>query len=58
MRLSRTLDFGTVWINCHLINPAEMPKVGFKHSGDGTDLSLFGLENYTRLKHVMSALAG
>ena len=34
-------------VNCHLINPAEMPNAGFKHSGDGTDLSLFGLENYT-----------
>ena len=43
---------------CHLINPAEMPNAGFKHSGDGTDLSLLGLENYTRLKHVMSALGG
>jgi betaine-aldehyde dehydrogenase len=56
MRISRALEFGTVWINCHLINPAEMPNAGFKHSGDGTDLSLLGLENYTRLKHVMSAL--
>ena len=56
LRFSRELDFGTVWINCHLINPAEMPNAGFKHSGDGTDLSLLGLENYTRLKHVMSAL--
>ena len=56
MRISRALDFGTVWINCHLINPAEMPNAGFKHSGDGTDLSLLGLENYTRLKHVMSAI--
>jgi betaine-aldehyde dehydrogenase len=43
-------------VNCHLINPAEMPNAGFKHSSDGTDLSLFGLENDTRLKHVMSAL--
>ena len=40
-------------VNCHLINPAEMPG---EHSGDGTDLSLLGLENYTRLKHMMSAL--
>jgi len=52
-RLPRALDFGTVWIKRHLINPAEMPNAGFKHSGDGTDLSLLGLENYTRLKHVM-----
>lgn len=53
-RVTAELDFGTVWVNCHLLNPAELPNAGFKHSGDGSDLSVYGLDNYTRLKHVMS----
>ena len=53
--VSARLDFGSVWINCHLINPAEMPNAGFKHSGYGNDLSVYSLDSYTRLKHVMSA---
>jgi betaine-aldehyde dehydrogenase len=56
MRMSRRLDFGCVWINCHIPLVAEMPHGGFKHSGYGKDLSLYGLEDYTRLKHVMSAI--
>ena len=48
------LDFGCVWINCHIPLVAEMPHGGFKHSGYGKDLSLYGLEDYTRVKHVMS----
>jgi betaine-aldehyde dehydrogenase len=54
MRVSRRLDFGCVWINCHIPLVAEMPHGGFKHSGYGKDLSLYGLEDYTRVKHVMS----
>jgi betaine-aldehyde dehydrogenase len=54
--VSARLDFGTVWINCHLINPSEMPNAGFKHSGYGNDLSVYSLDSYTRLKHVMSAV--
>ncbi|MBV7303000.1 aminobutyraldehyde dehydrogenase [Corynebacterium sp. TAE3-ERU2] len=54
-RASRELDFGCVWINCHIPLVAEMPHGGFKDSGYGKDLSLYGLEEYTRIKHVMSA---
>jgi len=54
MRMARDLDFGCVWINTHIPLVAEMPHGGFKHSGYGKDLSVYGLEDYTRLKHVMS----
>jgi betaine-aldehyde dehydrogenase len=54
MRVSRALDFGCVWINTHIPLVAEMPHGGFKHSGHGKDLSMYGLEDYTRIKHVMS----
>ena len=53
MRVSRRLDFGCVWVNCHIPIVAEMPHGGFKHSGYGKDLSMYGLEDYTRIKHVM-----
>jgi betaine-aldehyde dehydrogenase len=53
MRMTRRLDFGCVWVNCHIPLVAEMPHGGFKHSGHGKDLSMYGLEDYTRLKHVM-----
>ena len=53
LRVSRRLDFGTVWINAHTVTVAEMPHGGFKHSGYGKDLSIYGLEDYTRLKHVV-----
>ncbi|WP_198416264.1 MULTISPECIES: aminobutyraldehyde dehydrogenase [unclassified Cryobacterium] len=56
MRVSRDLDFGAVWINTHLLLTAEMPHGGFKQSGYGKDLSMYGVEDYTRIKHVMSAL--
>jgi betaine-aldehyde dehydrogenase len=56
MRMARRLDFGCVWINCHIPLVAEMPHGGFKHSGYGKDLSMYGLEDYTRVKHVMSAI--
>ncbi len=56
MRVSRELDFGAVWINTHIMLTAEMPHGGFKQSGYGKDLSMYGVEDYTRIKHVMSAL--
>ncbi|GAA3891482.1 gamma-aminobutyraldehyde dehydrogenase [Streptomyces sedi] len=56
MRMSRTLDFGCVWINTHIPLVGEMPHGGFKKSGYGKDLSAYGLEDYTRVKHVMTAL--
>jgi betaine-aldehyde dehydrogenase len=54
MRVSRRLDFGVVWVNTHIPFIAEMPHGGFKHSGYGKDLSMYGFEDYTRIKHVMS----
>ncbi|MFC6155351.1 aminobutyraldehyde dehydrogenase [Kribbella jiaozuonensis] len=56
LRMSRALDFGCVWINTHIPLVAEMPHGGFKHSGHGKDLSMYGVEDYTRVKHVMSAI--
>ncbi|CAN5548321.1 gamma-aminobutyraldehyde dehydrogenase [soil metagenome] len=55
LRVSRRLNFGCVWINTHIPLVAEMPHGGFGHSGTGKDLSKYGLEDYTRIKHVMSA---
>ena len=54
MRMAAGLDFGCVWINCHIPIVAEMPHGGFKHTGHGKDLSMYGFEEYTRIKHVMS----
>jgi betaine-aldehyde dehydrogenase len=54
MRVARDLDFGCVWINTHIPIVAEMPHGGFKRSGYGKDLSMYGFEDYTRVKHVMS----
>jgi betaine-aldehyde dehydrogenase len=56
MRMARLLDFGCVWINTHIPLVAEMPHGGFKNSGYGKDLSMYGFEDYTRVKHVMSSL--
>jgi betaine-aldehyde dehydrogenase len=53
MRASRSLDFGAVWVNTHIPFVSEMPHGGFKHSGYGKDLSMYGFEDYTRVKHVM-----
>ncbi|MBO4272571.1 gamma-aminobutyraldehyde dehydrogenase [Microbispora triticiradicis] len=53
MRMSKRLDFGVVWVNTHIPFVSEMPHGGFKHSGYGKDLSVFGLHDYTRVKHVM-----
>ena len=54
MRMAKGLDFGCVWINTHIPIVAEMPHGGFKQSGYGKDLSLYGFDDYTRIKHVMS----
>jgi betaine-aldehyde dehydrogenase len=54
MRVSKALDFGCVWINTHIPLVAEMPHGGFKRSGYGKDLSMYGFEDYTRIKHVMA----
>lgn len=56
MRMAKGLDFGAVWINTHIPLVAEMPHGGFKHSGYGKDLSMYGFEDYTRIKHVMANL--
>ncbi len=56
MRMAKYLDFGCVWINTHIPLIAEMPHGGFKHSGYGKDLSMYGFEDYTRIKHVMASL--
>ncbi len=58
MRLAKALDFGVVWINTHIPFVSEMPHGGFKHSGYGKDLSAYGFEDYTRIKHVMTNLNG
>ncbi|AKK06703.1 MAG: gamma-aminobutyraldehyde dehydrogenase [Corynebacterium sp.] len=55
LRASRELDFGCVWINSHIPLIAEMPHGGFKDSGYGKDMSLYSVEEYTRIKHVMAA---
>jgi betaine-aldehyde dehydrogenase len=54
MRAARQLDFGAVWINTHIPFVSEMPHGGFKHSGYGKDLSGYGFDDYTRIKHVMT----
>jgi betaine-aldehyde dehydrogenase len=56
MRMAKGLNFGCVWINTHIPIVAEMPHGGFKHSGYGKDLSMYGFEDYTRIKHVMASL--
>jgi betaine-aldehyde dehydrogenase len=58
MRVSKALDFGCVWINTHIPLVAEMPHGGFKRSGYGKDLSMYGFEDYTRVKHVMANIEG
>jgi 1-pyrroline dehydrogenase len=54
-RATRELEFGCVWVNTHIPLVAEFPHGGFKASGYGKDLSLYSVEEYTRVKHVMSA---
>ena len=54
---SKALRFGCVWINDHIPLVSEMPHGGFKQSGYGKDLSMYGLEDYTVVKHVMASLS-
>jgi betaine-aldehyde dehydrogenase len=56
LRVSRALRFGCVWINDHIPLVSEMPHGGFKESGYGKDLSVYSLEDYTVVKHVMASL--
>jgi 1-pyrroline dehydrogenase len=56
LNASRKLEFGTVWINDHIPLVSEMPHGGFKQSGYGKDLSMYSLEDYTHVKHVMAKL--
>ncbi len=56
MRMAKAFEFGCVWINTHIPVVAEMPHGGFKRSGYGKDLSAYGFEDYTRIKHVMTNL--
>jgi aminobutyraldehyde dehydrogenase len=56
LNASRKLRFGTVWINTHIPLTPEMPHGGFKQSGYGKDMSIYGIEHYTELKHVMAAI--
>jgi 1-pyrroline dehydrogenase len=53
MRMTRALQFGTVWVNDHIPIVSELPHGGFKHSGYGKDMSIYSIEHYTELKHVM-----
>jgi len=57
LRVSRALRFGCVWINDHIPLVSEMPHGGFKESGYGKDLSMYGVEDYTIVKHVMANIA-
>ena len=54
-RMTARIDAGCVWVNGHIPLVVEMPHGGFKHSGYGKDMSAYGVEDYTRIKHVMSA---
>ena len=56
MRMARKLQFGTVWINTHIPLVNEMPHGGYKQSGYGKDMSMYSLEEYTQVKHVMASL--
>jgi len=57
MRAARSLRFGTVWVNDHIPLVSEMPHGGFKQSGYGKDMSMYSLEDYTVVKHVMVSLS-
>jgi betaine-aldehyde dehydrogenase len=57
MRVANALEFGCVWVNDHIPLASEMPHGGFKESGYGKDLSMYALEDYTHVKHVMVSLA-
>ena len=53
MRVAKALRFGCVWVNDHIPLVSEMPHGGYKQSGYGKDLSMYSLEDYTEVKHVM-----
>jgi betaine-aldehyde dehydrogenase len=57
MRVANALEFGCVWVNDHIPLASEMPHGGFKQSGYGKDLSMYALEDYTEVKHVMVSLS-
>jgi betaine-aldehyde dehydrogenase len=57
LRVANALRFGCVWINDHIPLASEMPHGGFKQSGYGKDLSMYALEDYTEVKHVMASLS-
>jgi betaine-aldehyde dehydrogenase len=57
LRVSNALRFGCVWINDHIPLASEMPHGGFKHSGYGKDLSIYAVQDYTEIKHVMASLS-
>jgi betaine-aldehyde dehydrogenase len=54
--MARKLQFGCVWINTHIPLTPEMPHGGYKQSGHGKDMSVYSLEDYTNMKHVMVSL--
>jgi betaine-aldehyde dehydrogenase len=56
LRTVKALEFGTVWVNDHLVLAAEMPHGGYSGSGYGKDFSIYSLEDYTQIKHVMMKL--
>ena len=56
MNAARRLEFGAVWVNDHLPFVSEMPHGGFKQSGYGKDMSVYAVEEYTQIKHVMVKL--
>jgi 1-pyrroline dehydrogenase len=56
LRMARRLQFGTVWINTHIPLTPEMPHGGYKQSGHGKDMSIYAIEEYTNIKHVMASL--
>jgi 1-pyrroline dehydrogenase len=56
LNAARKLEFGTVWINDHIPLVSEMPHGGYKQSGYGKDLSIYSLEDYTNIKHVMAKI--
>jgi 1-pyrroline dehydrogenase len=56
LNAARKLQFGTVWINDHIPLVSEMPHGGYKQSGYGKDLSVYSLEDYTQIKHVMAKI--
>ena len=56
LRFARDLRFGTVWVNCHNAGAVEMPHGGFGRSGYGKDMSVYAVEEYTQIKHVMVSL--